>query len=83
MTVEESPTRIAFSAEAEETMSTDKKGTKILARTFFNQLRAGGYTPNQIIGISTELIELVTNDLRDAEKPVTDDSQKQELRHSA
>ncbi len=60
-------------------MSSDKKGTKILARTFFNQLRAGGYTQNQIIGIASELIELVTNDLREADKPVSDDSQKPEL----
>lgn len=51
-------------------MSTDKKGTKILARTFFAQLRAGGYTPHQILDIATELIDLVTNDLRD-EKPVS------------
>lgn len=46
-------------------MSNDKKSTKILARTFFAQLRAGGYTPNQILDISTELIELVTNDLKE------------------
>jgi len=45
-------------------VSTDVKGTKILARTFFNQLRSSGYTPNQIIGIATELIDLVTVDLR-------------------
>lgn len=49
-------------------MSTDQKGTKILARTFFNQLRAGGYTPNQIISIATELIDLVASDLRDSDK---------------
>ena len=49
-------------------MSTDKRSTKILARTFFNQLRATGYNQNQIIGIATELIDLVTCDLRDAEK---------------
>jgi hypothetical protein len=59
-------------------MSTDKKGTKILARTFFNQLRAGGYTPNQIIDISTELIDLVTNDLKDPQAKVADP--KPELR---
>lgn len=47
------------------TMSTDKKGTKILARTFFAQLRAGGYTPNQILDIATELIDLVTTDLKE------------------
>ncbi len=46
-------------------MSTDKKGTKILARTFFAQLRSGGYSPNQILDIATELIDLVTNDLKD------------------
>jgi hypothetical protein len=45
-------------------MSIDKKGSKILARTFFNQLRAGGYNSNQIIGIATELIDLVTCDLK-------------------
>jgi len=46
-------------------MSTDKKGTKILARTFFAQLRKGGYSPNQILDIATELIDLVTIDLRE------------------
>ena len=50
-------------------MSTDKKGTKILARTFFAQLRGGGYTANQIVDIATELLDLVTNDLKEV-KPV-------------
>jgi hypothetical protein len=49
-------------------MSTDKKGTKILARTFFTQLRAGGYTPNQILDISSELIELVTSEMKEISK---------------
>ncbi len=49
-------------------MSTDPKGPKILARTFFNQLRASGYTQNQIIGIAAELIDLVTLDIKDGEK---------------
>jgi hypothetical protein len=51
-------------------VSTDQKGTRILARTFFNQLRAGGYTPHQVIGIATELLELVTEDLREGDKAV-------------
>ncbi|HZH02617.1 MAG TPA: hypothetical protein VEY30_02465 [Myxococcaceae bacterium] len=50
-------------------MSADKKSTKILARTFFNQLVAAGYTPNQIIDVSSELIDLVTCGIREAEKP--------------
>jgi hypothetical protein len=45
-------------------VSTDKRGARILGRTFFNQLRAGGYTPNQIIAIATELIDLVASDIR-------------------
>lgn len=49
-------------------MSTDAKGTKILARTFFNQLRGNGYTPTQIIAVASELIDLVTCDIRDADK---------------
>jgi hypothetical protein len=45
-------------------LSTDKQGTRILARTFFTQLRASGYTPMQIIGIATELLDLVTEDIK-------------------
>ncbi|MFL5321155.1 MAG: hypothetical protein ACJ790_15960 [Myxococcaceae bacterium] len=52
-------------------MSTDKKGTKILARTFFTQLRSSGYTPHQIIGIATELLDLVTTDIREGDKVET------------
>lgn len=49
----------------EDSVSIDAKGSKILARTFFQQLRAAGYTPNQIIGVATELIDLVTVDLKE------------------
>lgn len=63
-------------------MSTDKKGTKILARTFFNQLRAGGYTQNQIIDIASELIDLVTSDLRASEQEKAAEAQA-EMRQSA
>ena len=62
-------------------MSTDKKGTKILARTFFTQLRGGGYTPNQILDIATELIDLVTTDLKEVK--VVDEAHKPEFRQSA
>lgn len=68
-------------------MSTDVKGSKILARTFFNQLRSSGYTPHQIIGVATELIDLVTNEIREADKAkaelVASETAKPELRHSA
>ena len=37
---------------------------RILARSFYKELRASGYTPNQLVALSTELIELITLDLR-------------------
>jgi hypothetical protein len=42
----------------------DAKGTKILAKSLFKELRASGYTANQILSLSTELIDLVTQDVR-------------------
>ncbi len=49
-------------------MSTNKQGTRILARTFFNQLRTSGYNSTQVIGIATELLDLVTSEIREADK---------------
>jgi len=42
----------------------DAKGTRILAKSLFKELRTSGYTANQILSLSTELIDLVTQDLR-------------------
>ncbi len=43
----------------------DNKGTKILAKSLFKELRANGYSANQVLSLSTELIDLITQDLRD------------------
>ena len=43
------------------------KGTKILAKSFFKELRENGYDCNQILAISTELIDLVTRELKGEE----------------
>ena len=43
----------------------DNKGTKILAKSLFKELRGNGYSTNQIPSLSTELIDLVTQDLKD------------------
>jgi broad-specificity NMP kinase len=43
----------------------DNKGTKILAKSLFKELRGSGYSTNQILNLSTELIDLVTQDLKD------------------
>ena len=64
-------------------MSTDIRGTKILARTFFGQLRANGYTSNQIIGIATELLDLITSDLREGSPMRGSKPEKAELAQGA
>jgi pyruvate-formate lyase-activating enzyme len=64
-----------------ENLMTDRKGTKILARTFFTQLRTGGYTPNQILDIATELIDLMTTDLK--ESPPKSQAAVAEVQHNA
>ena len=49
----------------------DNKGTKILAKSLFKELRGNGYSPNQILNLSTELIDLITQDLRDEHAQAT------------
>jgi hypothetical protein len=39
-------------------------GARILARSFYRELRASGYTPKQLLALSTELIDLITQDLQ-------------------
>lgn len=55
---------------------TDKRGTKIVARTFFNEMLASGFTPNQIIEVSGELLELMTSELKDRGEQKTVDQRK-------
>jgi hypothetical protein len=43
----------------------DNKGTKILAKSLFKELRGNGYNTSQILSLSTELIDLVTQNLKD------------------
>ncbi|ATB26910.1 hypothetical protein [Melittangium boletus] len=45
-------------------MSANKQNTRLLAQTFFNQLRESGYTPMQVVGMATELLDLVTEDIK-------------------
>ncbi len=48
----------------------DVKGTKILAKSLFKELRGSGYSPNQILSLSTELIDLVTQNLKAVAEPM-------------
>ena len=42
----------------------NRRALSILARSLFRQMREQGYSPEQIVGLSSELLELVSHDLR-------------------
>ena len=42
----------------------DARRVPVLARTFFRHMQDQGYTREQIIGVSTELLSLVSTDIR-------------------
>jgi hypothetical protein len=44
--------------------ATDEKGVSILARSLFRQMREQGYSTDQIIALSSELIGLVRENLQ-------------------
>lgn len=49
--------------------STDARGLTILARSLFRQMREQGYSSEQVIGLSSELIRLVSEDLQQDLEP--------------
>jgi hypothetical protein len=42
----------------------NRRALSILARSLFRQMREQGYSPEQIVALSSELLELVSHDLR-------------------
>lgn len=50
-------------------LPSDARGVNILARSLFRQMREQGYSAEQIIGLSSELIHLVSADMRDDLEP--------------
>jgi hypothetical protein len=41
------------------------RALKILSKSLYRELRQNGYEPTQIVALATELISLVTSDIRD------------------
>jgi hypothetical protein len=57
-------TQVSHSEEAPKGSGDRSAAARILARSFYRELRENGYTPRQLLSLSTELIELVTQDLQ-------------------
>jgi len=50
-------------------VSEPARGVSILAKSLFREMREQGFSTEQIIGLSSELIQLVSQDLRQAPEP--------------
>ncbi|HEX3696992.1 MAG TPA: hypothetical protein VH374_16565 [Polyangia bacterium] len=42
-----------------------EKALKILSKSIYKELRQNGYEPKMIVALATELISLVTSDIKD------------------
>ena len=41
------------------------KSSRILARSFYNELRTNGFSRNEILAVSSEMLGLVTHDIKE------------------
>lgn len=48
-----------------ESRTMDPEGIKILARSFYRELKEGGCTPKQILLASNELLGLLTKEMKE------------------
>lgn len=55
---------ISTATPATQPVTSDTRGVTILARSLFRQMRDQGYSPDQIVGLSSELLNLVSEDLQ-------------------
>jgi hypothetical protein len=46
--------------------SANAKSARLLARAFYKEMREEGFTPQQVLAASGELLDMVTTDLREA-----------------
>lgn len=42
-----------------------ERALKILSKSLYRELRQNGYEPKQIVALATELVSLVTSDIKD------------------
>ena len=51
--------------EAATTAPNRERALKILSKSIYKELRQNGYEPKQIVALATELISLVTTDIKE------------------
>ena len=56
---------LANRAPAEAAVPNRERALKILSKSLYRELRQNGYEPKQIVALATEIIGLVTSDMKD------------------
>jgi hypothetical protein len=59
------PTEPTTSAAAPSSLPNREKALRILSKSIYKELRQNGYEPKQIVALATELISLVTSDIKE------------------
>jgi hypothetical protein len=56
---------LATQQEATASAPNRERALKILSKSIYKELRQNGYEPKQIVALATELISLVTTDIKE------------------
>lgn len=51
--------------ETEQPLPNRERALKILSKSLYRELRQNGYEPKQIVALATEIIGLVTSDIKE------------------
>ncbi len=62
------PAAMPAGAAAGAPLRAPDRSVKILAKSLFRELRSNGYDDRQIVALSTELISLLTTDMKEDER---------------
>ena len=59
------PSRTANPPAPKPAVPNRERALKILSKSLYRELRQNGYEPKQIVALATEIIGLVTSDMKD------------------
>jgi hypothetical protein len=61
----DAPTAVPSVSPSAAAIPNRDKALKILSKSIYKELRQNGYEPKQIVALATELISLVTTDIKE------------------
>ena len=59
------PNQPTLSRESDAPLPNREKALKILSKSIYRDLRQNGYQPRQIVALASEIISLVTSDIKE------------------